>query len=95
MRGPCGVKAAATHALDRAGLPWRFAFLGGSVMALQAAVTAGLGVGVFGTRNVPAGTDILGAGEALPALPDGVVVMLTRLTGSIPRALAAAFQAAR
>jgi hypothetical protein len=42
LRGPRGVKAAMVRALDKAGLPWRMAFQGGSVMALQAAVQAGL-----------------------------------------------------
>ena len=94
MRGPCGVKAAATQALDTAGLRWRCAFLGGSVQALQAAVKAGLGVGVFGARNVPAGTDILGPREGFPDLPAAEVVMHTRLSGGIRRALSAAFRAA-
>jgi len=94
MRGLCGVKAAATRALDEAGLSWRFVFLGGSVMALQAAVKAGLGVGIFGSRNVPAGTEILGAREGLPALPTGKVVMHTRQSGRLRRALTAAFQSA-
>jgi DNA-binding transcriptional LysR family regulator len=94
MRGFCGVKAAATDALDQGGIRWRCTFLGGSVMALQAAVKAALGVGVFGLRNVPRGTDILGAREGLPPLPTGDVVMHTRLSGSVRRAIAAAFQAA-
>jgi hypothetical protein len=94
MRGLCGVKATATRALDEAGLPWRCAFLGGSVMALQAAVQAGLGVGIFGSRNVPAGAEILGLREGLPALPAGKVVMHTRLSGRVRRALTAAFQSA-
>jgi DNA-binding transcriptional LysR family regulator len=94
LRGPCGVTAAATGALDAAGRPWRYAFLGGSVLALQAAVRAGLGVGAFGRRHVPAGAGILGDREGLPGLPLARVVMHTRLTGRVRRALTAAFQAA-
>lgn len=93
MRGPCGVKAVAARALDEAGMRWRCTFLGGSVMALQAAVKAGLGVGVFGAQHVPAGCDLLGEGEGLPRLPMGEVVLLTRLSGGVRRALAAAFRA--
>ncbi len=89
LRGACGVKAAATHALDAARIPWRFSFLGGSVSALQAAVEAGLGLGVFGQRQVSSP----GAGppEGLPALPTGTVVMHTRLTGEIALAIRRAF----
>ncbi len=94
MRGPCGVKAAAIQALDGAGLRWRSAFSGGSVQALQAAVKAGLGVGVFGVRNVPSGTEILGPREGFPELPAAEVVMHTRLSGRVRRALTAAFRAA-
>jgi DNA-binding transcriptional LysR family regulator len=91
LRGACGVKGAAVRALDEADMPWRFAFLGGSVMALQAAVQAGLGVGVFGTRHVPRGCAVLEAGAGLPNLPTGQVVMHTRLSGPTRKALASAF----
>ena len=45
---PCGVRAVAVKALDRAGISWREAFVGGSCMALIAAVQAGLGVAPLG-----------------------------------------------
>jgi DNA-binding transcriptional LysR family regulator len=94
LRSECGVKSAATSALDEAGISWCFAFLGGSVMALQAAAQAGLGIGVFGTRHVPSGCNVLGDEVGLPKLPAATVVLHTRLTGGTRRALEAAFSSA-
>ena len=94
LANACGVKATATRALDEAGIPWRFAFLGGSVMALQAAVQAGLGIGVFGTRHVPPSCNVLEEAAGLPPLPASNVVLHTRLTGETRRALGAAFRSA-
>jgi DNA-binding transcriptional LysR family regulator len=94
LRGACGVKAAATRALDEAKLSWRFTFLGGSVAALQAAVVAGLGIGVFGTRHVPPDCAVVDDSHGLPALPTSEVVLYTRLPGATRRALTVAFQAA-
>jgi len=45
---PCGVRLSAIKALERAALPWREAFVGGSCLALAAAVRAGLGVAPLG-----------------------------------------------
>jgi DNA-binding transcriptional LysR family regulator len=89
LRGLCGVKAATTKALDGARISWRYSFLGGSVLALQAAVEAGLGIGVFGQRHAVA--SIVGAENGLPPLPSGTVVMHTHLTGPINLAVQRAF----
>lgn len=91
LNGACGVKVAATQALDGAGLSWRYAFLGGSVSAMQAAVQAGLGIAAFGLRHLPAGCAAID--RDLPPLPTNSVVLLTRLDEPIRRILAAAFQA--
>ncbi|NDW05021.1 LysR family transcriptional regulator [Jiella pacifica] len=84
---PCGVRAVAAKALDRAGLPWREAFVGGSCLALAAAVRAGLGVAPLG-RMV--GGDLPAANVAwgLPALPASQIVMLAR-TATPAQAIAA------
>ena len=89
LRGMCGVKAATTKALDAARMPWRFSFLGGSVLALQAAVESGLGLGVFGQHHAVA--SLVGLEEGLPPLPSGKVVMYTRLTGLVAQAVQRAF----
>jgi DNA-binding transcriptional LysR family regulator len=92
LHGACSVKAVCTRALDAAGLSWRYAFLGGSVLALQAAVEARLGIAALGARQVPAGC--VPCDGDLPALPASDVVLLTRLDGTTRRVLAAAFEAA-
>ncbi|MBX9931169.1 MAG: LysR family transcriptional regulator [Methylobacterium sp.] len=92
LHGPCGVKASSIQALDAAGLPWRYAFLGGSVSALQAAVQAGLGIAAFGRRHLPGGC--ASPDRDLPHLPTGQVVLHSRLDGPTRRILAAAFAAA-
>lgn len=84
---PCGVRAAALKVLDRAGLPWREAFVGGSCLALAAAVRAGLGIAPLG--RIVGGT----IAEAtvvndLPPLPASQIVMLAR-TPAPPQAAAA------
>jgi DNA-binding transcriptional LysR family regulator len=94
LRGACGVKSAALRALELAARPAHVRFSGGSVVALQAAVAAGFGVTVLGQRHVPPGCRVLGTEEGLPALSGGEVTLLTRLTGTLPRAIAAAFQRA-
>jgi DNA-binding transcriptional LysR family regulator len=86
---PCGVRAVALKALDRAGLPWREAFVGGSCLALAAAVRAGLGVAPLGrlvSSNLPEATAV----RDLPPLPSSQIVMLARTPGA---ALAAAARA--
>jgi DNA-binding transcriptional LysR family regulator len=90
LHGPCGVKSASTRALDTAGIAWRLAFQGGSVMALQAAVRAGLGVGAMGARHIPEGCIV---DESLPELPVNHVMLHTRLDGPTRRVLSAAFKA--
>jgi DNA-binding transcriptional LysR family regulator len=90
LHGACGVKSASTRALETVGLPWRFSFQGGSVMALQAAVRAGLGIAAFGARHLPEGCL---ADRTLPELPVGHVMLHTRLDGATRRVLSAAFRA--
>jgi DNA-binding transcriptional LysR family regulator len=76
---PCLMRTIATEALDRAAIPWRFAFTSHSLGAVWAAVGAGLGVTVrttFGLRN---NLRILPAADyGLPALPK-VGLVLHRL----------------
>ncbi|MBM3599972.1 MAG: LysR family transcriptional regulator [Alphaproteobacteria bacterium] len=94
LRGTCAIKTAAIEALEATGLAWRAAFIGGSVLALQAAVAAGFGIAPLGRRHVPAEGIVLSEDHGLPALPAGRVVMLTRLSGEVPRRIATCFEAA-
>lgn len=89
---PCGVRAVAMKALDRAGLAWHEAFVGGSCMALVAAVRAGLGVAVLGRMIGP---DLIETPHVstLPPLPPSQIVMLARTRGSVETAAARALAA--
>ena len=89
---PCGVRAVAVKALDKAGVAWREAFVGGSCLALASAVRAGLGVAPLG-RMVGSGlTEPRDAGD-LPPLPASQIVMLARTPGSVEAAAARALAA--
>lgn len=95
---PCGVRAIATRALDAAGISWSEAFVGGGVLALGAAIGAGLGVAALAPRVAPAGARDVGDSLGLPALPSFPVVLHARplegRTQAAIRALAAAYRAA-
>lgn len=69
LAAPCGVRATAITALDVHEIPWREVFVGTGVAAVQAAVSAGLGVAALDRRNLPADGRAIGAGAGLPALP--------------------------
>jgi DNA-binding transcriptional LysR family regulator len=71
---PCKVHELAIEAVERAGLPWTMAFVGRGLVAVQAAIEAGLGIGCIGRSAVPPGALILGAADGLPTLPDSEIV---------------------
>jgi DNA-binding transcriptional LysR family regulator len=98
LAAPCGVRAMAIRALDRADSEWVETFVGGGVTALAAAVAAGLGVAVFARRVAPPGAIDVGATLGLPRLGRSSVVLYSRVSDARPRAalrtLAAALRAA-
>ena len=66
----------AQAALDQAGRAWRVIYTSPSLMGLQAAVRAGLGVTVLPREMVPPGLIVLGEAERrLPPLPDTEIVL--------------------
>ncbi len=67
---PCQVRQAKLSALDGAGIPWRIVFETSSRAGVQAAVGAGLGVGVLPRSSMLAGMHKLNSAEGLPPLPD-------------------------
>ncbi|MBR0644679.1 LysR substrate-binding domain-containing protein [Plastoroseomonas hellenica] len=70
LEAPCLLRKAATDALDRAGIPWRLAFVSPSLGGLWAATAAGLGVTVRTPIGLPASVHALVAREnGLPELP--------------------------
>lgn len=89
---PCGVRAVAVRALDKAGIAWRDAFIGGSCLALVAAVRAGLGVAPLGRMIDFGWPQSLGPTD-LPPLPSSQIVMLARTPGPVEAAAARALAA--
>lgn len=93
---PCGVREAATRALERAGLRWREAFVGGSCALLLAAVRAGLGIAPMG-RLASGDARDRGPELGLPQLPSSQIVLLGRAgsphTAQAIRAVAAGIRA--
>lgn len=96
MAAPCGIRQMAVRALEDAGLPWTEVFIGGGVMAVGAAVSAGLGVAAMAQRVAPAGAVDVGERLGLPALPMTEIVLYTRATDARSqetlRALSAAYR---
>lgn len=98
MAEPCGVRALAGQVLDTAGMAWTEVFVGGGVMAVAAAVTAGLGVAALAPRMLPLGVVDVGRRLGLPELPRLPVLLHTRIRDARSRealaALSAAFRSA-
>lgn len=70
LEAPCLLRKAAADALDRAGIPWRLAFVSPSLGGLWAATAAGLGITVRTPIGLPGGVRALAAAESgLPDLP--------------------------
>jgi DNA-binding transcriptional LysR family regulator len=82
LAAPCGVRALATRALDEAGLSWTEVFVGGGVMAVGAAVTAGLAVAALARRVAPPGALDVGDRFALPKLPASQIMLQSRALGA-------------
>jgi DNA-binding transcriptional LysR family regulator len=95
----CWLRRHGIDALDRAGIAWREAFIGGGMAAVLAAVAAGLGVSPLAARIAPPGAVDVGREWALPELGRSQVVLRSNV--ATPRAtafvreLAAAFRAGR
>ena len=96
LAAPCGVRAHAIRALDRAKIQWLEAFTGGGVTAVAAAITCGLAVAPLARRIVPPGVIDVGRALALPPLGRSTVVLHSRVSDAHARAalriLAAAFR---
>ena len=66
----CTYRSRMTQALSRAGLPWRIACTSPSLVALQAAACAGIGLTVLSLHTIPPGLVALGPEAGLPGLAD-------------------------
>ena len=95
---PCGVRAIALRALDKAGIAWNEAFIGGGTMAVAAAALAGLAVAPLVRRIAPSGLVDIGPALGLPALGASKVMLHAKVSDPVKRAalrtLAATFRSA-
>jgi DNA-binding transcriptional LysR family regulator len=76
---PCGVRALAIRALDKAGIEWNEAFVGGGVTAVAAAALAGLAVAPLARRIAPAGMVEIGPAHGLPRLGSSRVMLHSKV----------------
>jgi DNA-binding transcriptional LysR family regulator len=84
---PCGVRALAVRALDRAGIEWNEAFIGGGVTAVVAAALAGLAVAPLARRIAAPGMIDIGPAYGLPRIGSSKVLLHSKV--SDPAKLAA------
>jgi len=93
---PCGVRTLATRALDKAGIGWSEAFVGGGVTAVIAAALAGLAVAPLARRLAPPGLIDIGPRLHLPELGGSSVMLYSKVGDSTKltalRTLAATFR---
>jgi DNA-binding transcriptional LysR family regulator len=95
---PCGVRALAVRALEKAGIEWSESFVGGGVTAVVAAALAGLAVAPLARRIAPPGMVDVGPAEGLPRLGPSKVMLYSKVSESAKlaalRTLAATFRSA-
>src|SRR4051794_36181487 len=77
---PCGVRTLAVRALDKAGIVWREAFVGGGVTAVMAATLAGLAVAPLARRIAPPGLIDIGPRLQLPDLGESAVMLYSKVS---------------
>lgn len=95
---PCGVRAVAVRALDKAGIAWRERFVGGGVTAVVAAALAGLAIAPLARRIAPPGLVDIGPAHRLPKLGSSKVMLHSKVSDPAKlaalRAVAATFRSA-
>jgi DNA-binding transcriptional LysR family regulator len=93
---PCGVRALALRALDKAGIERNESFVGGGVTAVAAAALAGLAVAPLARRIAPTGLVDIGPAQRLPRLGSSKTMLHSKVSdaGKLAalRTLAATFR---
>jgi DNA-binding transcriptional LysR family regulator len=77
---PCGVRALAIRALNKAGIEWNEAFVGGGVAAVTAAALAGLAVAPLARRVAPPGMVDIGPAQGLPRIGSSKVMLHSKVS---------------
>ena len=95
---PCGVRALAVRALEKADIEWSETFVGGGVTAVVAAAFAGLAVAPLARRIAPPGMVDIGPAQELPRLGPSKVMLYSKVSDALKlaalRTLAATFRSA-
>jgi DNA-binding transcriptional LysR family regulator len=95
---PCGVRAIAVRALDKAGIAWRERFVGGGVTAVVAAALAGLAIAPLARRIAPGSLVDIGPPHKLPRLGNSKVMLHSKVSDpdklAALRTVAATFRSA-
>lgn len=86
LAAPCSIRANAIKALDAAGIAWTEVFVGGGIVGVGAAVTAGLAVAALARRVAPVGAVDVGDRLGLPPLPPAEAVLHANVTDPRSRA---------
>jgi hypothetical protein len=94
LASPCGVRARAIRALDKAKVEWIEAFTGGGVTAVTAAIACGIAVAPLARRIAPPGTLDVGLTLALPPLGRSQVTLQSHISDAHGRAALRTFAAA-
>ena len=76
---PCGVRAIAVRALEKAGVEWSEVFIGGGVTAVVAAALAGLAVAPLARRIAPPGMLDIGPEHGLPRMGISKVLLHSKV----------------
>jgi DNA-binding transcriptional LysR family regulator len=84
---PCFFRAAASTALDAAGISWNITHSSPNLMDLWAAVSGGLGITVRTPMGLPSQLSVLNADAGLPQLPTVAMVMRQRADGEATPAM--------
>ncbi|MBT2372571.1 LysR family transcriptional regulator [Pseudomonas fluorescens] len=84
---PCGMRSMVMAALQTQNRPWEEAFVGSGILAIGAAVMAGLGIGAMVGRMAPSGCVDVEQRFGLPALPNRDVVLYTAQRDAQAKAL--------
>jgi DNA-binding transcriptional LysR family regulator len=82
----CVLRAQALKTLDDCGQEWRIAYCSTSLASVQAAVIAGLGVGVIGESTVLDGMQVLGPDEPFSPLQPSEIAIRRSSSGLSPAA---------
>jgi DNA-binding transcriptional LysR family regulator len=71
----CGVRAHALRALGQSAKRWYIAYCGQSVLSLQSAIQAGVGIGALTEGSIARGMKVLGKRDGFPSLVDSEIVL--------------------